>query len=383
MPSLLRNLMVLLVRTAQARRASSYELVNDPILCRYRGQSILDLKASLPEAVLEPYGIALSGIMLMMGIEILNPVFGQTWSYHLEAARRIIEIRGGMSTSFFGMPWSQNLLINYMWIDIMSCTTCNAPSLNTDTTQAQPDYIPLLVLRQQEVLENGHACPLPILEAIVRITILRLLCRTSKKPLRKSLLLEQSSPARPFNSIMRDLEIFEPATWAVKVCGYGRIHPVKADECPSTAAKEAWTHLAYCHKYAALLYLLLSVRDPYMVEDQDRVRSIQQLLSVHVTQIMTVANSDPDGPIETQCWKFSLWPVFVSTYAHICWCSSSSDEVETEVAQFERTVAQVGVKSLNGMARSLHTIAASRISKMPDRWQWDDGFEGRSVFGPH
>ena len=65
-PSLIRNAIILLVRTAQERQ-STEDPVSSAVVCYYRGQSLKDLKRALPEAVLEPHGIVLSGIIVLMG----------------------------------------------------------------------------------------------------------------------------------------------------------------------------------------------------------------------------------------------------------------------------------------------------------------------------
>jgi hypothetical protein len=373
-PRVLRNVLILFVRSAQEKCISG-ESIPTTELCRYRGQSLVDLKCSLSEAAGDPYGIILAGIITLMGIELQNPIFGTwVWLYHFNAARSIIQLRGGIGKCFFDLPHLQMLLLKYMLLDVMSATTSNTSALAVDSVHKQTRYIPILLLREKCLVENGHLCPQQILKAIINTTILRV---QSQKA---SVDREDSQGLSSFEEVHHDITNFDSLSWARRVSCYGLMQPSMLDQYPSQAVAEAWNQLGLSFKYAALLYLLLSTRAPTSQWERKEISLVQRSLAHSIHKLFIIGSADPNGPLETQLWKFALWPAFISTYAYICWCCHNRRALELELQRVRNTAAILGASSWLKTIEYLNGIAERRAAVFGAEWRWNDGFSARCVF---
>ena len=372
-PSIIRNLMLLFVKSNQVRRAGGREDLS-PEVCAYRSRSLTDIKESLSVAANEPYGIALSGVLLLMGIEILNPGFGHfNWMHHFKASRQIINLRGGFAKCFFDLPHAQSLLTKYMILDVFSSTTCCISELDITSIQAQARYGPITLLREKSLLEAGFSCPQPLMQAIIDTNILRWTLQARHK---SRLDIDHS---RKYEDVLANILRFDPEPWAQRTARYGLVLPLRVGEVPSSAVSEAWRALAESHKQAAMLYCMLSLRAPTFDEEKELITNIQSSLARQLQSLFNLATSDPDGPIETQLWKFCLWPVVISTYVSICWCCCECQEMTGELMQLHTTANALGNSPLMRSWAVLSDIAAKR-SDFSGTWKWNDGFSARRAF---
>jgi hypothetical protein len=374
-PRVLRNVMLLFVRTAQERHAKN-DTTPSLELCHFRGQSLTDLRCSIPEAASDPFGIVLAGVLTLTGIELSNPSFGEhAWKYHFDAARRIIQLRGGFGKCFFSLPHSEGILIKYMILDIFTSTTCHVSALTRTNVHDQTSYIPIVLLRERFLIENGHLCPQQLLRAIIRTTNLRVV---SQKPTsnRGSIFYPDST----FEGIRTDMLAFDAQAWAEKVSRYGIALPATVEDAPSSAAIGSWVLVAESYRYAALLYLLLSIRAPSTTEELEHIGKLHGLLSTYVKGLFSMGSPDPDGSIETQLWKFTTWPAFVSTYVGICWSCSDAHALENDLQQVREAAEVLKSPTLLRGVDFMNGVAEKRAEDFGALWKWSDGFPARCAF---
>ena len=174
MPAILRYLWIVTVGAMQAGRTGT-DLFSNSQLVQYRGRSLKELQQlmmDIPEAVKDPYGIALYSILFLMGSEMQLP--DSKWSTHLEAARKLIKLRGGLAgcfDSFHAMTHAP--LIVFLMTDIVTATTCPSRLLDPTSIQTQRECLGILPKIEEDLIANGYSYPLPLLMAIVRTNILR------------------------------------------------------------------------------------------------------------------------------------------------------------------------------------------------------------------
>lgn len=144
----------------------------DKDLCRVRGSCLNELMSLVSDVTDERHALAFDCIQMMMLAEMHFDPTG-SWSYHLDAARRLINMQGGSGCAFYKSPALQGMLINYMEVDIMTCITCPARSLNPADVRLQSTYIPLLAHREKKTITTPCFSPIPIFQAIVDINKLR------------------------------------------------------------------------------------------------------------------------------------------------------------------------------------------------------------------
>lgn len=372
-PLVLRHLMVLLVKSAQSRQGaceSSSELYH------YRARTLEDLRRSLSEAVEDPYGIALSAVILLMGVELQYPEFGSwTWLYHFNAAKRIVRLRGGYGQCFFGLPHSQGMLLKLMMVDTFSMTLCNRGEMEEDSVQLQLKYLPIMLLREQTLVESGHLCPQPLLRCIILTTILR---AQSQMP-RKSA-LGGTEPCQSYDRILTDILAFDALHWSEKVALYGLIRPLRVEDAPTSLDEETWHALALAYQYAAQIYLFASVQAPTTLHEHDQLIELQKCLAQQIDYLFHVANRDPDAPIPTQCWKFALWPATVSVVIDIGWCSEGFEQMDQKWQRLQLIAETLGSSSLLKASCFARNVADRRAVHLEATWSWDDVFSTRCAF---
>lgn len=367
-PSVIRNLMLLLVKTAQTKRAGN-GLDSQSELCLYRGRILLDLKCSLAEAASDPFGIVLAGIITFMGVDLQNPAFGKwNWIYHFNAAHRIIQLRGGFAKCFFGLPFLQGLLSKYMMLEIFSTSTCCTEQLSVERVRAQINYIPIILLREHAMLESGQLCPQQLLQAIIRTNILR--CASQRSHAQEDTLT--------YDDILAAILDFDPWGWAERVCRFGLKRPLLPGDEPDSQTLKAWSAVGMCFKQATLLYAMISIRAPTLEEEMQEVASIQERLELHLLYLFSVASPDVDGSIDTQLWRFCLWPAVISAYVSVCWCRRSDEDLGNQQWQFRTAGATLKNDCLSSCADFMRNVAERKKGSMGTIWRWSDGFDSRS-----
>ncbi|KAK3055661.1 hypothetical protein LTR09_003582 [Extremus antarcticus] len=372
-PQILRNLMLVLVKGAQSRRNPS---MPSSELYHYRACALNDLKCALGEAVEDQHGLVLSGIIVLMGIELLRPNLGDwAWLYHFNAARQIIQLRGGIGNCLSTLPQSESLLLKYMVVDIFRTTTCRASEMSEEDIDRQMKYIPINLQHRQAMVQSGHLWPQPLLEAIIDTNVLRL---QEQKPLRKP--CEAFVTNKSFDQVLSGIMTFDALRWSESVSTYGLDKPLRPGQEPDKTVRNAFNTLALAYKYAAQLYLMISVHAPTTIDDHEHITDLQSALSQQTDRLFSIASSNPNAAMDTQCWKFALWPAFISVLFKVCWCCRSVAEIEEEMKLVRVVAETLRNSSLPRTVDFVRTVADRRAAQPEAIWTWDDVFVARCAF---
>jgi hypothetical protein len=90
LPQIFQRLLIVLSQTVRAVK-DRVDPLSRSNLCRYRGVCLTELGDSLPAAVIDPYGIAITSVLTLM-LSDMQLSDARAWSLHLEAARTIITL---------------------------------------------------------------------------------------------------------------------------------------------------------------------------------------------------------------------------------------------------------------------------------------------------
>ena len=402
MPEILRNLWIVTVGTMQAGRSDNDPLSN-PSLVQYRGRSLNELQKlmkDVPAAVDDPFGVVLYSILFLMVVEM--QISGPQWSSHLEAARRIIALKGGLVTCFEAFPpITHGPLISSMMADTITATTCPARLLSPAFVQTQREWLEVLPGIEQDLIATGYSYPLPLLLTVVHTNIVRGQLRHNQS--------EDSGP-KPFDfdlsTILQAVQTFDPERWASRVSAFGRAQPETADNAIPVSGMICLASLARCYQSAAVLYLVLSISPSLAFIDprlRQAIQAARHTLNQHLCLLFEQGykRADPgcDGPLHTQLWKFVAWPLFVSVYVRAGWCvfDTTADSTNYSANEMDSTDAMTSdVKHLRAISAAMGTRKFLHVEKLAQRvqesravfaskgientWTWDDAFIERSVF---
>ena len=335
-------------------------------LCHYRGLSLSELQEILPDAVTEPYGVALSCILLLMGTDLLLPPFG-SWLTHFEAAQRLISLRGGIKRCLRDQPGSRTVLINYVLQDIFTGTTSNSKALGSRYS-AQLDYPALLPDITADFVTRGFHFPVVILLAVARTNVLRATSRSSSQG--------------TFRAIWQSIETFAPASWAISIMQQEALctPPFRPEDTALSETLSGLTCYAKCCQSAGLLYLAFSCPPPRSALIANSLSLAKHDLAANIRLLFDMSDLDTDSPFHTQLWKFIGWPMFISVYARIGWHlvgagGEDNSSAHAEIDRIRATGAAKGSHRLLIAAEYLHNIHEKRALRQS--WRWDDGFSSR------
>lgn len=384
-PKVIQLSLVVLTTSCQKSRTTLIPSL-DKDLCRVRGNCLNELMSLVSDVTNERYALAFDCIQLMMLAEMqLEPT--ASWSYHLDAARRLINMQGGSGSVFYKSPSLQGMLINYMEVDIMTCITCPARSLSPGDVRLQSSYIPLLAHREKKTITTACFSPIPIFQATVEINNLRV--KTSHPGTSPP---ELSTAAAEFTRISSAISAFNPPSWATRILNYAYpleppfpIAPPNIDQTNLAAM----TTLAHCHQDASTLYLHLScpqALQPSQSHSQTQTLSMTHAnLTSNLQTLLSQASADTEAAIHTQLFKFAIWPLFVAAYA--CVGSDLGDSCGEGgeiggVALVKQVARMIDSRPLRIAAEVLEGIAERRTAGggAGGGWKWDDAFEGRCSF---
>ena len=380
LPQIMQHLWIVLVRTMQASK-NCVDPQSTSDLCYYRGRSLRALSgllSDLSEAGIDPYGAALFSTLFFMGVDMhLSEVH---WSSHLEAARMIINLRGGLGKCFETFPTARGPFISYMMADIMTATMCNVRLLSSSFIRAQWEYLELLPHLEQDLIASGYPCPQSLLHAIVEINILRTSIHHNKTTRD-----HEDATHYKLATLLRTIESFDAERWAAKVSSFGRIRPERDLDSMSVASIICLTSLAICYKSAALLYLFFSnttaCSTPERARQQQIVRAAKHTLTQHAQLLLSKASqTHNDGPLHTQLWKFITWPLVILSYVCVAW-GDEDEPVDISLALLRTIAAAMGRTRLPGpeqLIRRVQKERAIRPQHLP--CTWDEGFDSRCTF---
>lgn len=402
MPEILRSLWIVTVGAMQAGRSDSDPLSNSNLV-QYRGRSLKELQQlmkDVPAAVNDPFGVALYSILFLLGAEM--QISGSQWSSHLEAARRIITLKGGLATCFEIFPSvTHGPLMSFIMADTITATTCPARLLSPAFVQTQRECLDVLPRIEQDLIASAYSCPLPLLLTVVQTNMLR-----GQLHYGLSSDTDFGTFDFDFSTLVQSVQTFDADRWASRVSAFGRARPETADKAISVSGIICLSSLAHCYKSAVTLYLVLSISPTLALIDpqlRQTIRVARHALSQHLSLLFEQghnrADHGCDGPLQTQLWKFVAWPLFVSLYARAAWgvIHSTVDSMDYFANEMDSVEAsERDLKHLRAISAAMGTRKFLHVEKLAQRvqqsravvaskgmeatWTWDDAFSERSIF---
>lgn len=380
-PRVMQASLVVITKAMQQSRSSSMPHA-DRTLLQYRGICLTELMTLFTNANIESQAVAFDCIQCVMLAEMQLEPTGP-WAYHLEAARRLVDLQGGIGRMFYRKSALRNLLINYIEIDILTTTTCSLSLLNVRDVDAQSAYIPLLAHREEDTITTACLSPIQLLKAIVDTNRLRLRCSQPS-----STLGDQTARASEFDRIHESLEGFDPSPWTTRILNYGSVLPRPA--AASFFAEEdtaAMISLAMCHQAAAMLYLHLSCRTSISNQETDPhfLSSTYHILTTNLSKLLSRSSLDTEGPIHTQLHKFVTWPLIIVAYARVCWDIGAVEgelegDSEGDLERLRSAASAIGSRPLMVAASVMQKARDQRALRSGGHWAWDDAFTTRCSF---
>ncbi|KAI2602241.1 fungal-specific transcription factor domain-containing protein [Hypoxylon sp. NC1633] len=207
----------LLVSTATLHRAmqedvafarSSAMVRRDQDLFHFRIRALREIKYRISIAELQTSDSTLMCVMCLLLATMQQSAYTD-WRIHLEGARRIIQLRGGLKEVLTKSPHLKPLLALFMVIDVMAATT--APSTHKHMAAATS-----MALRYWEVEANifqtilaiSAPCPEELFQSLILVNYLRSI---SGKP--------KLTPRRHTGTrmVLAKIRCFVPAEWAMRM----------------------------------------------------------------------------------------------------------------------------------------------------------------------
>lgn len=371
-PKICLHLVIVAFRATQAAKLL-IDPVTQPDVCYYRGMGLRELPKYLEEAGTDPHAVALMSVVMLITSDIVTR--DGSWLVHLDAARRIVDLRGGMGACVSSVPDSIFVLTQLYLIDTLTSATCKSAKLPDVSLADTIGDIPNIDF---QLITCASTCPVEVLQVIARTSSLRRrIWRRGTSP------NTSSSPTTSFSytSLLDELNGFDSAAWASRISHLGLSYPVQVSNVAPCSSTEGLSSVAECFRSAALVYLILSCNTVIEEGDMDTVRCACKVLLTNVNELFDKASQDWNTPLDTQLWKFVTWPLVVAAYAWIGW----GIEVEGLYLEtlFSRLKFITGAKSLLSMPGATPHLqeVRSRRADFPDLcWTWDKGFKERNPF---
>ncbi|KAK8128622.1 hypothetical protein PG984_009730 [Apiospora sp. TS-2023a] len=334
------------------------------------------------------------------------------WRTHLEGARRIIQLRGGLKNIIRDNPYFKPVLIYFIMADVMGATTCSSK-------HAKMSVATLMALKYWEIEPNilrllaatPNPCPEEICQSIILINYLRTIARNIK--LRKG---RQSGTRMVLAKILR----FSPAKYAARMqyftgwkpngkdVGFANSspgeshtlptapgetrgagsspepHPTSAESSRSSISdRDLWFSVAAVYHAATLIYGLRTL--VVDAEEDDKalllpegkteadVAALREEACRTLTDTLTPVFSDQDTMY--RIGKLVMWPLFIlGTEVNHRDLARRRFFVEG----FTMLSHVMGVLGPIGAIDELtHKWAIDEESNEGARVTWDDYFEGR------
>ena len=364
-PLVLQNCLTVAFRSMHLKLLAGSE---NHDLCYYRGLALTRLQDALPSAIQDPQGIVLSCILLLVGAELFVPPYS-SWILHFEAAQRVIHLRGGISRCLRSIRQPREVLLPFIYQDILTGTCASSETLRDDSTVLikYPDIIRTMFSTH---VSSQFLFPVPLLAIISQVNHLR------------TTIWSSSSEAN-VEGIFQRLENFAAGDWA-RFAPDAEILRNVIDKSPGPEQMTALVRFAECCRLATLLYagLACPTLAPAVLSSSLR-RVLQQLLE-HIVAIFVDADRHPYGPLTSKLWRYMRWPSFVAAYACIGWFPDlernydDGNEAECRVIKLLLGSTSDSVASGSRLQSALGYFARVRgMRALSPRWTWDDGFPVR------
>ncbi|KAK8051008.1 fungal-specific transcription factor domain-containing protein [Apiospora rasikravindrae] len=303
------------------------------------------------------------------------------WRAHLEGARRIIQLRGGLKKIIRDNPYFKPILIYFVMADVMGATTCSSkhPKMSVSSLMAlkyweiEPNILRLLAA-------TPNPCPEEIFQSIILVNYLRTIARNEK--LRKR---RQSGTRMVLAKILR----FSPTEYAARMhnftgwktngkdVGFAN-SPDESQPLPSGSQGGA---VAAVYRAAALIYglrtLVVDAEDDdttlLLPDEAANVAALREEACQTLADTLTPVFSDQDTMY--RIGKLVMWPLFIlGMEVHHRDLARRKFFVDG-FAMLSRTMGVLG--PVGAIDELTHKWALDSERAEGSRVAWDDYFEGR------
>ncbi|KAK7928265.1 hypothetical protein PG985_005263 [Apiospora marii] len=331
------------------------------------------------------------------------------WRAHLEGARRIIQLRGGLKKIIKDNPYFKPILIYFIMADVMGATTCSSK-------HEKMSVATLMALKYWEIEPNilrllaatPNPCPEEIFQSIILINYLRTIARNGK--LRKR---RQSGTRMVLAKILR----FSPTEYAARMHNFtgwktngkdvgfassspeephplptapgpqasgtsSKSSPTSAGSSPNSISdQDLWFSVAAVYHAAALLYglrtLVIDAEEAdaalLLPETTTDIVALREEACRTLTDTLTPVFSDEDAMY--RIGKLVMWPLFIlGTEVHYRDSARRSFFVDG-FTMLSRTMGILG--PVGAIDELTHMWAVDSENREGARVTWDDYFEGR------
>ncbi len=373
LPLLLRHTFILTFRTLHAAEQGNDSL-SCSVISRYRSLGLEQLRQQLSTAVDDPYGVALSAILLLLGADITVSADG-SWIVHFNAARKLIALRGGIQFCLDTNPTLRDALLDFMLVDIFTALTCHSGQIfpNSLSSEEHSTYLSIISGSDACVIAKSCACPPEILQAIVRTNLLR----TNSQALELNLNLTQRTE---FEDILHTIERFGVDHWAIRLLSIGVQQPARIADVSSTDVFTAISLVASLYQFAALIYLLRSCFHIINQSTQLLIQATQQNIQDQITALCDEHGYQNNAELQKQILRRLEWPMFVSAYETIGW-NAEEDSKNACLQQFQTIANKTGSRRLHDALKHLRNVHYTRNMSPSSSWSWDLGFTTRCAYG--
>ncbi|KAI1760079.1 fungal-specific transcription factor domain-containing protein [Hypoxylon sp. FL1150] len=319
------------------------------------------------------------------------------WRVHLEGARRIIQMRGGIGKVITQNPFLKPLVAFFMIIDVVAATT--APSTHKYMATATSMALHYWEAEEgifQSILAISAPYPEDLFQSLILVNYLRSI---SGKP---KLTLRRQAGTR---MVLAKIRSFNPVEWATRMRGFRgwkrtgdgvefdtsqgtESSPTDSQttiDCSSEiSGSELWLSIGVIYRAAVLLYTIRTLildlpEEKGFLYDDDLTLDVEKLrVQTHQTLAHALVPLFHDMDCARRIGKLVFFPVF------ICGMETSPDDseqqefVERGLYMLGQTMGTFGpISAIDELRRKW---AADTAAPEGQPVTWDDHFQGRPDF---
>ncbi|KAK1147372.1 hypothetical protein N8T08_001453 [Aspergillus melleus] len=309
----------------------------------YRGQIIRSLRDSIDAPSNSTGDLVIAGTLTLLLIDVQQGASHRSWRYHLEAVRKIIQLRGGMGI-LAKLPGVVPLLLCFVLFTVIGDTTSPA----SDLTMAPAHLVDL----QSIIKQYGDTSfaftvhPAPILVHIMQINSLRARAITATQ------LTEITNLTHDAYEIRGQILKFSPEQWAQT----------------KQASKNDCSLLGNIYQAAAVIYCISSLQSLSVLPITPFLQNTCMMQSNRLRDLLTEALSGP------KFQRFLLWPLVVLGVEAAHGGTAMRGFVQHRLADMRR---RTGIHA--------PAMAKAVLERFWDsgRTCWDDCFDEPHVFVMH
>ncbi|KAJ5366485.1 hypothetical protein N7541_000426 [Penicillium brevicompactum] len=252
-----------------------------------RGLIINSLRDEINTEDKKTSNFLVAGILTLVLVDVRQGMSHTSWRYHLNAIRKIINLRGGFR-SFSESPGAIPLLHSFMVFEVLGDTS--SPVSDLAVNEDQIDEIYSMMDEYAEEMDLFRIIPAPLFIAIIKINHLR--SRAADLSLRDG----QTSEAY---EILYAILIFLPEDWALS---------------KSKTQESDFTTIAIAYKAAVTLYCISSLQSVAVLPATHYLTNIEISMTRMLKQTLSKALCS------AKFMRLLLWPLVVlGALARIYW----------------------------------------------------------------